>query len=108
MVILCAGRLWAARLAGGDDVCLWAPTDRKSTRLNSSHLGISYAVFCLKKKKCDAFGPAFFREEENQGDCGVSVRIMYSAQCHPLLCQLIAYHLFELCLLRSHVFEDVI
>src|ERR1039458_2962604 len=35
------------------------PTDRKSTRLNSSHLGISYAVFCLKKKKtsdrrCDA------------------------------------------------------
>src|SRR5205814_8749699 len=26
-------------------------SDRKSTRLNSSHLGISYAVFCLKKKK---------------------------------------------------------
>src|SRR5437899_5314793 len=28
-----------------------AGKDRKSTRLNSSHLGISYAVFCLKKKK---------------------------------------------------------
>src|SRR5262245_30574829 len=28
-----------------------ATVDRKSTRLNSSHLGISYAVFCLKKKK---------------------------------------------------------
>src|SRR2546426_2237281 len=28
-------------------------TDRKSTRLNSSHLVISYAVFCLKKKKLD-------------------------------------------------------
>src|SRR5471032_3608289 len=27
------------------------PTDRKSTRLNSSHITISYAVFCLKKKK---------------------------------------------------------
>src|SRR5437899_7989629 len=27
-----------------------AEADRKSTRLNSSHLGISYAVFCLKKK----------------------------------------------------------
>src|SRR5262245_63804235 len=27
-----------------------AGLDRKSTRLNSSHLGISYAVFCLKKK----------------------------------------------------------
>src|SRR5690349_22070235 len=32
---------------------LWlvALTDRKSTRLNSSHVEISYAVFCLKKKK---------------------------------------------------------
>src|SRR2546426_8593339 len=28
-----------------------SPEDRKSTRLNSSHLVISYAVFCLKKKK---------------------------------------------------------
>src|SRR2546427_1580560 len=28
-----------------------APADRKSTRLNSSHSQISYAVFCLKKKK---------------------------------------------------------
>src|SRR5258705_1593622 len=28
--------------------------DRKSTRLNSSHLGISYAVFCLKKKRTRA------------------------------------------------------
>src|SRR5262245_64212552 len=32
-------------IAGNDSL------DRKSTRLNSSHLGISYAVFCLKKKK---------------------------------------------------------
>src|SRR3712207_7096006 len=31
--------------------------DRKSTRLNSSHANISYAVFCLKKKK-DAHSPA--------------------------------------------------
>src|SRR6266571_247508 len=35
---------WAFRLT-------LAPTDRKSTRLNSSHMSISYAVFCLKKKK---------------------------------------------------------
>src|SRR5258705_13080299 len=34
----------------GPDVMLIGQ-DRKSTRLNSSHLGISYAVFCLKKKK---------------------------------------------------------
>src|ERR1039458_10369806 len=31
------------------------PADRKSTRLNSSHLGISYAVFCLKKKTMSRF-----------------------------------------------------
>src|SRR5256885_4084636 len=31
----------------------WDALDRKSTRLNSSHLVISYAVFCLKKKKQD-------------------------------------------------------
>src|SRR5262245_64673454 len=31
--------------------------DRKSTRLNSSHLGISYAVFCLKKKRTSHHGP---------------------------------------------------
>src|SRR5699024_12286599 len=29
----------------------WSREDRKSTRLNSSHVSISYAVFCLKKKK---------------------------------------------------------
>src|SRR5256885_13111021 len=44
------GRLGSAR-----ELRLGAPAggsrDRKSTRLNSSHLVISYAVFCLKKKK---------------------------------------------------------
>src|SRR5207302_10196062 len=41
-----AGRFWAGTVA--DDV---RPGDRKSTRLNSSHVKISYAGFCLKKKK---------------------------------------------------------
>src|SRR3712207_7111388 len=39
--------------------------DRKSTRLNSSHANISYAVFCLKKKKklkCSTFLPAAMTE----------------------------------------------
>src|SRR5207245_3099208 len=35
----------------GETVALLGPSDRKSTRLNSSHGSISYAVFCLKKKK---------------------------------------------------------
>src|SRR2546427_7148138 len=34
----------------------WLPGDRKSTRLNSSHSQISYAVFCLKKKKLRKVG----------------------------------------------------
>src|SRR5256885_2900712 len=34
-----------------NDAERWIDTDRKSTRLNSSHLVISYAVFCLKKKQ---------------------------------------------------------
>src|SRR2546426_2254707 len=37
-------------ILNGIDALAWNP-DRKSTRLNSSHLVISYAVFCLKKKK---------------------------------------------------------
>src|SRR6266536_1982205 len=35
------------------DPCRLQPVDRKSTRLNSSHEWISYAVFCLKTKKTD-------------------------------------------------------
>src|SRR5256885_12684978 len=38
------GLLWGATFTPAE------PADRKSTRLNSSHLVISYAVFCLKKK----------------------------------------------------------
>src|SRR5438045_8076818 len=37
---------------------LAAHLDRKSTRLNSSHLGISYAVFCLKKNRSSYAGKA--------------------------------------------------
>src|SRR5205814_6840773 len=48
-----AGR--SARWGGSDararSASASSARDRKSTRLNSSHLGISYAVFCLKKKR---------------------------------------------------------
>src|SRR5205814_6695605 len=43
--------------------------DRKSTRLNSSHLGISYAVFCLKKKKSQQL-----RRSIKHMDCEVAQR----------------------------------
>src|SRR6266508_6369621 len=39
-------------------------TDRKSTRLNSSHVAISYAVFCLKKKKKEVGGFGGKKREE--------------------------------------------
>src|SRR2546426_6344750 len=41
------------RVAPGVELGVARGVDRKSTRLNSSHLVISYAVFCLKKKKID-------------------------------------------------------
>src|SRR5690625_5964779 len=44
---LCDARGWRLDRAKADPSLL---TDRKSTRLNSSHVAISYAVFCLKKK----------------------------------------------------------
>src|SRR3712207_8397867 len=40
----------AGALAGTEREDVHPPRDRKSTRLNSSHANISYAVFCLKKK----------------------------------------------------------
>src|SRR5437868_15340429 len=43
--------LWRAPEVGGD---------RKSTRLNSSHVSISYAVFCLKKKKNKTTAVSFY------------------------------------------------
>src|SRR5256885_14504996 len=58
---ICSGRICAQSGKGSSDSTRWTPGakartapiangDRKSTRLNSSHLVISYAVFCLKKK----------------------------------------------------------
>src|SRR3712207_8474561 len=44
-IMMSALRSWARAVAEG------RRRDRKSTRLNSSHANISYAVFCLKKKK---------------------------------------------------------
>src|SRR5689334_24107214 len=44
------GQAESARLGGYEIELLRLPEDRKSTRLNSSHSSISYAVFCLNKK----------------------------------------------------------
>src|SRR5205807_4533485 len=46
------------------------PLDRKSTRLNSSHVVISYAVFCLKKKKNRVVNPD--ADDRKSADLGVA------------------------------------
>src|SRR5258707_11426886 len=64
----------------GDHEWLFGDTaeDRKSTRLNSSHANISYAVFCLKKKKNTCrlstrrslvSGTIFEQNDQQNGDC---------------------------------------
>src|SRR3712207_8841861 len=52
---------------------LLAQLDRKSTRLNSSHANISYAVFCLKKKRTLTHTSA-----ENH----YSIDVVHGRQCH--------------------------
>src|SRR5690349_23255320 len=47
----CSPRPTVAPVKPVMSTCSFEPEDRKSTRLNSSHVEISYAVFCLKKKK---------------------------------------------------------
>src|SRR5256885_7017355 len=47
--------------------------DRKSTRLNSSHLVISYAVFCLKKKIENKLNMRQHEENDNTTDAAVAV-----------------------------------
>src|SRR5256885_2514242 len=49
IVVRRASKRWKERASLVSSACVFR--DRKSTRLNSSHLVISYAVFCLKKKK---------------------------------------------------------
>src|SRR5258705_9132944 len=50
-----------------------SPRDRKSTRLNSSHLGISYAVFCLKKKNTP--------DEENELASNIGTGVLHGEIC---------------------------
>src|SRR5439155_12659403 len=50
------------------DVAGQSVRDRKSTRLNSSHVAISYAVFCLKKKNIASVGPKMLQLAGGVGD----------------------------------------
>src|SRR5437588_9318799 len=56
----------APRSAGADHPSPRGPGDRKSTRLNSSHTVISYAVFCLKKKKKQKQKRDLYKKHKNR------------------------------------------
>src|SRR5256885_12616534 len=81
---------WHGRLPSQSDRCRNAPPqrasspprsrDRKSTRLNSSHLVISYAVFCLKKKKTPYHRLTLVRFNRRHATAHVQVRAFRSAQ----------------------------
>src|SRR5262245_64120939 len=56
--------------------------DRKSTRLNSSHLGISYAVFCLKKKRSGQECRKASQHEHARGQSRRSPPVFQIDSCH--------------------------
>src|SRR5256885_12179523 len=67
-----------------------APRDRKSTRLNSSHLVISYAVFCLKKKNAQHARKlfiyrrqTFFCIEDEKQKIAVATRLLLCSAVMP-------------------------
>src|SRR5256885_9547829 len=63
------GRTLGATDVVTGEVWLEEGRDRKSTRLNSSHLVISYAVFCLKKKKTQTIDTTLLRHVAALGRC---------------------------------------
>src|SRR3989454_3756612 len=74
---LCSGTVTKSSAAPGELTI--ALQDRKSTRLNSSHLVISYAVFCLKKKKKQKIST--HRRPYDEKHCPYAENIL-SANCH--------------------------
>src|SRR6202048_2716929 len=73
--------------------------DRKSTRLNSSHVSISYAVFCLKKKKDRLEG---IERRNSVARCGATYgwrahlcpKTCYARRSHSILVSLFRLYLF--------------
>src|SRR2546430_4009403 len=77
-----------------------APQDRKSTRLNSSHSQISYAVFCLKKKKKEVISSSrydqstymWFKCRRRSILLSLSVALYSSSSSFVLSCSLLFRH----------------
>src|SRR6266496_4007287 len=80
--------------------CLRRTRDRKSTRLNSSHVEISYAVFCLKKKKTPKYSIKHrdqrVAEMLTQVVASDMYRFVAASVCNCLLNYYFCYHLFDI------------
>src|SRR2546429_3591652 len=88
----------SSRLTKPRRICSMPLTDRKSTRLNSSHGYISYAVFCLKKKKKHTFvtrhqidilfdflQTTSHHHARNLGHSGIATSVCFSTMPHTVL-----------------------
>src|SRR2546430_13195586 len=80
-----AGTRWLANQAATPPGAPCLPLDRKSTRLNSSHSQISYAVFCLKK---NTHAPALKQDFIAWDAAAPALRVMVQAQYINLLHEL--------------------
>src|SRR5205085_8048832 len=79
--------LIAAAHAGSFSIALANELDRKSTRLNSSHSQISYAVFCLKKKKNHPSNHSILSVPD-------SSNTIFNFQCFVCFCITFPQHLY--------------
>src|SRR5471030_3494325 len=68
-------RLWPDPAAQGVGYAAPGLLDRKSTRLNSSHLGISYAVFCLKKKKNTKIILFYKKKKNTRNNINIKIKV---------------------------------
>src|SRR5688572_31277887 len=76
-------RITATQMAQAIAFVLRERGDRKSTRLNSSHSQISYAVFCLKKKKQLPFSFDDETQTTTMGNTSAATATPYSPVCLP-------------------------
>src|SRR2546427_9257777 len=91
-------RLGGAADAAAPRVRGAAGGDRKSTRLNSSHSQISYAVFCLKKKK--KYHPYVYPDPESKLNLGAFTQLVFASGL-PLSTCLMYSITFRTCLYCS-------
>src|ERR1039458_8008866 len=82
----CPSVCCVARPCAAPELVRWQ--DRKSTRLNSSHLGISYAVFCLKKNRTESV-TAY---STNSGTCGAAIPLRSQKPVIPPFCSIFFFN----------------